>query len=74
MNAVNQSEINNNVFLNANEEMMNNSIMNNSFQSNGSLKSFDREVQAKTKTILRRNIFGRYKNSPYLKGSPYTSH
>jgi len=54
--------------------MIDNSIMNNSFQSNGSLKSFDREVQAKTKTILRRNIFGRYKNSPYLKGSPYTSH
>ena len=51
---------------------MNNSIINNTMDSNSSLNKFSQEIQKKTKTILRRNIFGRYNNSPYLRASPYT--
>jgi len=73
----------NGVFHNEKKEQINNldtegyynkSIISNSSDSNEVLNKFGHQMEMKTKTILRRNIFGRYKNSPYLRSSPYASH
>ena len=42
--------------------------LNSSYDSNRSASRLDILMQKKAKNILRRNIIGRYKRSPYLKG------
>lgn len=41
--------------------------LNNSTESNKSASRLEKEMQWKVKTILKRDILGRYRKSPYLK-------
>lgn len=43
--------------------------LNRSFQSNVSTSRLEKEMQRKVKTILKRDILGRYRKSPYVKGN-----
>jgi hypothetical protein len=52
---------------NSKREEFNQLKLNNSADSIRSASRFDYELEKKTKTILRKNIVGRYKRSPYLK-------
>ena len=45
-----------------------NTNLNRSFQSNVSTSRLEKEMQRKVKTILKRDILGRYRKSPYIKG------
>ena len=44
-----------------------NSNLNKSFQSNTSTSRLEKEMKRKVKTILKRDILGRYRKSPYIK-------
>lgn len=52
---------------NNNSSEKHNSNLNKSFQSNTSTSRLEKEMKRKVKTILKRDILGRYRKSPYIK-------